>query len=138
VHPDKEYLKNLLHQIRTFLDKELGLTLHPKKITLQHYTKGVKFVGAYILPNRIYVDKRTKGNFYATIEKTNQRVRTDKTPLTSEEKDHLLASVNSYLGFMRHYKTYKLRKRMLYRMSAKWDRYMRPAKKYTKLKRVDK
>ncbi|GHT49751.1 hypothetical protein FACS189440_15990 [Bacteroidia bacterium] len=138
VHEDKEYLKNLLPQIRAFLDEELGLTLHPKKITLQHYTKGIKFVGAYILPNRIYVDKRTKGNFYAVIEKANQRVGTDKKPLTNEEKDHLLASVNSYLGFMRHYKTYKLRKRMLYRMSAKLEKYVRPAKQYTKLKRVDK
>ncbi|GHV20764.1 hypothetical protein FACS189428_0190 [Clostridia bacterium] len=41
-------MKNLIVQIRSYLQKELGLTLHPKKITLQHYRKGVKFVGAYI------------------------------------------------------------------------------------------
>jgi hypothetical protein len=112
--------------------------LHPKKIVLQHYAKGIKFVGAFILPNRIYIDKRTKGNFYATIDKANQLVRENTAPLTETEKDHLLASVNSYLGFMRHYKTFRLRKRMLYRMSARLDKYMRPAKQYTKLKRVDK
>jgi hypothetical protein len=62
-------------------------------------------------------------------------VRTNRKPLSRAEQEHLLASVNSYLGFMRHYKTYKLRKRMLYRLSAKIDNYMRPAKKYTKLKK---
>jgi hypothetical protein len=106
----------------------------------------VKFIGAFILPNRIYVDKRTKGNFYATIAKANQRVTGGKDvarnvstthrvlPLSPDEQAHLLASVNSYLGFMRHYKTYKLRKRMLCRMSARLDRYMRPASQYTKMK----
>ena len=135
VHPDKDFLKKLVPQIQSFLKQELGLTLHPKKIVLQHYEKGVRFVGAYLLPNRVYIDKRTKSNFYMAIEKANQRVRTNPAPLKPEEQDHLLASVNSYLGFMRHYKTFRLRKKMLYRMSAKFDRYMRPAKSYTKLKK---
>ena len=39
IHPDKEYLKNLIPQLSNFLLSTLQLTLHPKKIYLQHYGK---------------------------------------------------------------------------------------------------
>ena len=67
VHSDKSFLNSLIPVVRSFLVKELGLTLHPRKIILQHYEKGVRFIGAYLMPNRIYIDRRTKGNFYALI-----------------------------------------------------------------------
>lgn len=133
VHQDKDYLKRLIVTVRDFLLKELGLTLHPHKITLQHFGKGVKFTGAYILPNRIYVERRTKTNFYQTIEKWNKQIRESQRKFTRQEMTHFKQAVNSSLEFMRHYSTYKLRKKMLYGMSAKFDHYVRPANGYTKL-----
>lgn len=54
VHNDKEYLKSLIPKIRDYLKSKLKLELHPKKIYLQHYSRGVKFLGAVIKPRRIY------------------------------------------------------------------------------------
>ncbi len=137
VHNDKEHLKSLIPVIETFLKEKLGLNLHPRKIVLQHYEKGVKFTGAYIMPGRIYIERRTKGGLYQKIANANKKIRQDPTGFSKEEREHLFASVNSYLGFMRHYKTFKLRKKMLKQLSARFDKYYRPAAKYTKLKKID-
>ncbi|NDV97482.1 hypothetical protein D0T84_21680 [Dysgonomonas sp. 521] len=133
VHPNKTFLRNLIPVIRDFLRNELDLVLHPKKIQLQHYSKGTKFTGAFIMPGRIYIDKRTKNNLYQSVRKWNHRVRQTDTRLEYGKVQHLQSSVNSYLGFMRHYRTYRLRKKILYSMSAKFDRYLHPANDYTKL-----
>ncbi len=118
VHQDKEYLKSLISRIREFLKQELHLTLHPKKIYLQHFKKGVKFLGAVIKPNRIYIANRTKGNFYKAIEQQNKIVRKGKP--TKEELLQFISSMNSYLGIMQHYKTYKLRKKHLFNYLSGW------------------
>ncbi len=119
VHPDKEFLKSLIPIIYGFLLSNLQLTLHPKKIYLQHYSKGVKFLGTVIKPNRIYIANRTKGNFYAAIQKQNVPIK-NGTP-GKEVTSNFLSSMNSYLGIMKHYKTYKLRKRMLFKnLHAGW------------------
>ncbi len=67
IHLEKEHLKMIQPLITDFLNKKLKLTLHSKKIYLQHFSKGVKFLGAVIKPNRIYIANRTKGNFYKAI-----------------------------------------------------------------------
>ena len=122
IHPDKEYLKSLIPQLSNFLLSTLKLTLHPKKIYLQHYTKSVQFLGTIIKPNRIYIASRTKGNFYEAVEKQNIIAR-DHKPTKEEQKD-FLSCMNSYLGIMKHYKTYNLRKRMINKnLSAWWWNY---------------
>jgi hypothetical protein len=118
VHPDKEYLKSVLPTIADFLKTKLQLTLHPKKIYLQHYTKGVTFLGTVIKPNRIYIANRTKGNFYAAIQKQNEIVKQHKPD--KEAQAIFLCSMNSYLGIMKHYKTYNLRKKMLFKNLSGW------------------
>lgn len=119
VHEDKEYLRNLIPKLSEYLQSELQTTIHPKKIYLQHYSKGVKFLGTVIKPNRIYIANRTKGNFYNAIEKQNKIVLDHKP--TKEEKAAFLSSMNSYLGIMKHYKSYNLRKKMIFnRLSVYW------------------
>lgn len=133
VHQDKEYLKNLIAKLSNFLFPTLQLTLHPKKIYLQHYTKGVKFLGTIIKPNRIYIANRTKGNFYETITLWNKVIREKKKLNTAEQKS-FLSSINSYLGIMKHYKTYKLRKKMLLEnLSAYFWNYFYISGGYSKL-----
>jgi RNA-directed DNA polymerase len=87
--------------------------LHPKKIHLQHYKKGVKFIGAVILPNRIYIANRTKGNFYNAIAKQNKVVQNRKP--TKAEQKALLSSLNFYLGIMKHYQSFNLREQMIFK-----------------------
>ena len=98
VHQDKEYLKTLLPIVANFLQSKLQLTLHPKKIYLQNYTKGVQFLATIIKPNRIYIANRTKGNFFMAIQKQNEIVRQHKPD--KEAQAIFLCSMNSYLGII--------------------------------------
>lgn len=96
-----------------------------------------------IKPYRIYIANRTKCNFYHAIENQNKIVR-DHSPHeinksnivilqtqsiqrgkpTKEEQLAFQTSINSYLGIMKHYKSYKLRKEMLFKnLSAWWWNY---------------
>jgi len=121
VHKDKDYLTSLITVIAEFLQSDLQLTLHPKKILLQHYNKGLQFLGAVIKPGRIYVANRTKSNFYTAIQNQNTIVRSGKPD--KSQQAHFLCSMNSYLGILNHYKTYRLRKKMLISLSAWWLNY---------------
>jgi len=118
VHEDKEYLKSILPKIADFLKTSLNLSLHPKKMYLQHYKKGVKFLGVMIKPNRIYIGKRTKGNFYKSI-KDQSDIAKDHKP-NKEELNSFISSMNSYLGIMKHYQTYNWRKKMLFKHLSVW------------------
>lgn len=99
--------------MRKYLKTELFLELHPKKIYFQHFSKGVPFLGAIIKPHRIYVRNRTKGNFYKKIKYWNSFIEEKQHRLTDDELEKFLASMNSYLGLMKHCSTYKLRKKMI-------------------------
>lgn len=119
IHHDKEFLKLLIPKIAHYLQSHLGLTLHPKKIYLQHYTKGVKYLGAVIMPYRLYASNRTVGNFHTSIMQQNAVLEQGGTP-TEAQKQHFINSMNSYLGFMKHYKSYKCRQRVVTKLSAHW------------------
>lgn len=111
IHTDKQFLLSLIPQIKLFLQQELKLTLHPKKIYLQHYTKWVKFLGAFIKPHRIYMHKRTIWNFYHKIQTLNKTLE-NSHPLSEEHKSLICSTTNSYLGFLRHYKWHKITKKL--------------------------
>ena len=123
VHHDRDYLKTVIPAVREYLKTKLMLQLHPRKIYLQHYTKGVVFLGAVIKPYRIYITNRTKGNFYTAIKRQNEIVKYHEP--TKEERGNFLSSLNSYLGIMKHYNTYKLRKKMVLRLfTSQWRNYV--------------
>ena len=132
VHPNKEFLKSLLPKLSNFLSANLKLTLHPNKIYLQHYSKGVKFLGTIIKPNRIYIANRTKGNFYHALHYYNQKIKV-KRP-TGSEKQAFRSMVNSYLGILKHYQTFRIRKKMVSKISEKWRNYYFPSHDFLKLK----
>ncbi len=110
-HQDKKYLKSIIPLLREYLQHKLFLELHPNKIYFQHYSKGVKYLGVVIKPYRIYIANRTKGNFYRTITKVNDVFKNEN--INKQKLSKILASTNSYLGLMSHYKTYNLRKKLL-------------------------
>ena len=108
---NKNELKKLIPVIKQKLSIDLNLELHPKKIYLQHYKKGVQFLGAYIKPGRVYIGNQTKGNFYSKNYKFTKIENT-----TSSTQNDILAVVNSYLGLMRHFSSYKIRKRQVLKL----------------------
>lgn len=61
---------------------------------------------------------RTKGNFYHSITKHNKVVRDHKP--SQEEKDAFSSSMNSYLGIMKHYRTFRHRKKMMLENISGW------------------
>ena len=133
VHEDKDFLLSLIPKISRFLKENLFLTLHLKKIYFQHFSRGVKFIGAVVLPYRIYIANRTKGNCWHSISKYNEIVR-DHYP-SKEEVKAFQQSINSYFGFMCHYKTYNIRKKMQRHFSAYWWNHVYMKKGYVALKR---
>lgn len=112
IHPSKAALLEARRKIAAFLQTRLKLSLHPQKFYLQHYSKGVRFIGAMIKPYRIYIGNRTKNNLYSKIYTLLPRlakgVRQTLDGLTG-----FASCVNSYIGFMRHYNTYNLRQKVL-------------------------
>lgn len=94
----------------------MGVTLHPKKLYIQEAKKGVKFIGAVIKPDRTYISNRTKGNMYEKIEEFYDLYCSYAEQGLEPTKDviqHVVGSMNSYLGFMKHYKTFRIRRKML-------------------------
>jgi len=106
IHRGKGYLLECRERIRKHLRNKLLLTLHPNKFYLQHYSKGVDFLGVYIKPFCVYIGKRCKTNIYKKLNNY------DKVK-NSDDKKIFRSQLNSYLGIMRHYSTYNLRKKCI-------------------------
>jgi len=137
VHENHERLKSLIPVMAEFLTTQLKLSLHPRKIHLHHYNKGVNFLGVTIKPNRIHMGKRIKGNFYDAITKHN--LIASKGKPSKEEQAAFLCSMNSYLGIMKHYDTYKLRRKMLKKhISIWWWNLFYISSGYSKLSQTQK
>lgn len=107
IDTDKERLKWAILKISAYLENELRITLHPKKIYLQPYENGVLFTGAYIKRHRTYASNRVKGN----MGKRLNELKKEKEPDLSA----LRATLNSYLGVMKHYKSFYIRKEIMVR-----------------------
>ncbi len=101
MHEDKEYLKSLIPKIKKYLKNNLDLEIHPKKIYLQPYQNGFSFLGAFIKPYRIYPRERVMKNFRQKIK------------LAAQGKVKNPAFLNSYLGLLKHYSSFNLRRKIL-------------------------
>ena len=112
------HLQSLIPKISDFLSMELGLTLHPRKRYLQHYRKGVVFLGMKIKPYCIVAGRHIKGNFYQSIMHHNELAQ--KCKPNKEQQMAFLCSMNSYLGIMKHYNTYGFRKKTLVKHVSAW------------------
>jgi RNA-directed DNA polymerase len=104
-HQDKEFLKNLIPQISHYLQENLGLEIHPKKIYLQDCRHGLPFLGAIIKPHRIYSGKRLIKNFYRRLSATAKG--------SKQDSDRNMAAINSYLGNMKKYPSFKRRQKIM-------------------------
>jgi len=105
--PNILYLKKIITVCKNYLKTQLGLQLHPKKIFLQHFSKGVNFLGATLKPHRKYVSNRAKINFKLCVK--NWKLFLQNNTPHYADLVQIRASINSYLGIMRHYRTYNIR-----------------------------
>lgn len=125
-HHDLEYLKTCIPILKEFAKTHLKLTIHPDKLYMQECSKGVTFVGAIIKQDRIYCGHRAIGKMYDKVA--------SKFPYYEEaELESFVSSVNSYLGLMRHYKSYKVRKKFILTEIDEWLPYITIGKSYEKI-----
>ncbi|MCB9291519.1 MAG: group II intron reverse transcriptase domain-containing protein [Lewinellaceae bacterium] len=133
VHESRDFLKAQIPKIRAFLGDELQLELHPRKIYLQHYTRGVQYLGAYLKPHRTYVSPRVKNNFYQAIQNWNRFIQENGNKIEGKALKKFIGSMNSYLGTLKHHDTYKLRKKLLRQLNGYFWNYVYISGGYGKL-----
>ena len=102
ISKSKRLLLVLMNQIRKYIQKHLKVTLHPDKWYIQHYSKGVNIIGATIKRERVYAGNRLVHNAFYFVKRTTQDINIDK----------YIQQYNSYTGYMVHFRTYKIRKRL--------------------------
>lgn len=108
INKDKLFLKKLIKSFKYYLKVKLDLKIHPEKIYLQHYRKGVEFLGSFIKPNRVYIGNRTKKNFFQLILSINKLLENDIS-LAQNDLFKIRDSFNSYLGLLKWFNTFNLR-----------------------------
>jgi hypothetical protein len=101
VHKNKDVLLESIPKIRRFLKEKLNLELHPKKISLQPAYNGFLFLGAYVLPYRMYPSRRIVKNF-------KESMRGNYLPKKQKELE------KSYLGLFSHFDAYKLSQKIIF------------------------
>ena len=122
-HEDLEYLKSCIPMMRKFASEHLLLTIHPDKLYIQSSEHGVTFVGAIIKKDRIYCGHKAIGKMYEKVS----------SEYDEGAIDHFISSVNSYLGLMRHYKSYKVRKRFILTHLEQWIPHIVIGRNYHKI-----
>ncbi|MEY3501262.1 MAG: hypothetical protein RL308_2935 [Bacteroidota bacterium] len=109
----KEELKQLQKHVGRYLKTYFELHIHPHKIYLQHYAKGMLFLGAYIKPHRMYIGSKTKRKFkYILCVLFKYLEQSENISQILAKK--IIAVLNSYLGLFSHYHTYKLRHKLIF------------------------
>lgn len=85
---DENNLIKLLKPIEKFLDKKLGLNLHPNKIIIRKLRQGIDFCGYIVLPHYRLLRTKTKRRMLRCINQNN---------------------MSSYLGLLKHCNSYKIK-----------------------------
>lgn len=133
---NKEQLTKLIDKIRKRLAED-GVTLHPNKLYIQSVEKGVKFIGAVIKKDRIYISNRTKGNMWNALKHHYEylmELKSEKLEPTPQDIEYFIGSMNSYLGFMVHYNSFNIRKKLILSdMMRPWMEYCYVDKDFKKL-----
>lgn len=109
---DEEALKWLIKAAEIKL-KAMELVIHQDKRYIQPTSHGVMFVGAYLKNGRIYLSNRTLGRFRDKVLNIAKFLQLPAKEITSYDLDHILATLNSYLGFCKERRTYRLRRKIM-------------------------
>lgn len=120
---DKRDILNSIPEMRKYLEEKVGVKLHPDKVYLQHYSKGCKFTGSVVKRERTYVGNTTVSNMMEKIKELNGLVADGREPCM-EETEHFSCCVNSYFGFLKHHKTYAIKRKLAGMIAEGWWKYI--------------
>ncbi|MFH2013528.1 MAG: reverse transcriptase domain-containing protein [Patescibacteria group bacterium] len=111
IHYDKNYLLKTKNEIDKFLNEKLKLSLHPNKVEICKYHKGIDFLGYITLPKARLLRTKTKRRIF---RKLRQKVKQFKNNEINEES--LIQSFNSYLGVLKHANSHKLEQKLRHKL----------------------
>lgn len=103
----KKYLKDI-KLLEQFYQDQLHLKLHPNKRYLQHYSKGITFLGRKIKLNRKLPSNRTFYSLIGLLRRYLILLKSDKYNVKFATDFH--NSFNSYFGLLRTTNSFRLRK----------------------------
>ena len=92
--------------------KEKGFTLHPAKVYLQHYSKGVEMLGYKLRFDRMLPSDRIVHNFKWKT-KCTLRKAAESVAYRYGNAEHFMQTVNSYLGLLGWCNSYRLRREVV-------------------------
>ena len=116
IDTDKRKILKAIPEMRKQLAR-VQVKLHPNKVYIQHYSKGCSFIGGIVRKERIYTCRRTVDNFMMAVKRLNEVE--DK----ESEAEHAVQQLNSYLGFLKHRRTYKYRRQCINALDPTWYEY---------------
>jgi len=93
---NKNYLENVILKIDNFLKTDLKLFLHPNKVAIRKFNQGIDFLGYVSFPYFIILRKKTKNRMFKKAGKS-----------------YNIATLISFLGMLKHCKSYKVRIKLL-------------------------
>lgn len=114
VHNDKNYLKECRDKIILFVEDKLRMAINQKKTCFHRCDKGVRFLGVKIEKAHINSSTRTIGNFKKANCEGNIANRTHR--MSSEDFGKYRSRINSYLGIICHYNTFRMRLAIISKM----------------------
>lgn len=103
VSDDWDYLTNLLPTIRTFLENQLRINLHPNKISTRKIHQGIDFLGYLVLPHYQLLRTKTKKRIFKKLEAKVCDHKAGKVDIFT-----LNQSLNSFLGVLSHANSHRL------------------------------
>jgi retron-type reverse transcriptase len=106
LHPDKKYLWRLKEEIGAFLQEHLHLVLNDKT-TVRTADQGIDFCGYRIWPTHRKLRKRTALKMKRRLKYLQQAYARGEVSF-----DEVNATVQSYLGLLKHCNSYNLRKKL--------------------------
>lgn len=147
---DTKTLVSWQKEIEKFLRERLKLSLHPKKIIIQHKSKGIDFLGYIVREKYLLVRKRTIKAFKRKLYFFNHLIDPKKFPITDPPStlklskyyfkkelvppitldlallQKILAVINSYYGIFSFANTYNLRKTLYEKHFHRLKKYFLP------------
>ncbi len=133
VDTDGEKMKRAMPLIREHLWRSAGAKVHPKKFYMQHYTKGVKFLGVVVKRDRLYMSNRTLGYAMCKLHSFNKNAEERGAEYCKANAEHFVSCINSYLGLMRQCNEYAMRRKFCNSISEAWLKYVVVEWDFTKI-----
>ncbi len=130
---NKERLLMAMPLIREHLWQRAEVMVNPKKYYLQHYKKGVKFLGVVIKGERLYLANRTLGKAMCRLHGFNKMAEEKGSTWCKANAEHFVCCINSYLGLMRQGQEYGMRRAFCGQICDAWLKYVVVEWDFTKI-----